>query len=64
MVCFELKSHVGGLWNSVDETPDAFVDQHGYTLESIYEELVSIVPSVFMTFKDFSYQGENSHMTR
>ena len=26
VTCFEMKNHVGGLWNSQDETPELFID--------------------------------------
>ena len=63
-MCYEVKQHVGGLWNSKDETPDEFYSTNGYNLESIYQELVSIVPFMFMQFKDFPSKHESSHLTR
>ena len=64
-MCYEIKEHVGGLWNSKDGTPLEFIEKEGYALESLYSDLMTIVPDEFMTFKDFPRKAEkNGHFTR
>ena len=53
VVCFETKSHIGGLWNTKSKTPPYFKETHNFELEGIYENLKTNLPWFLMNFKDF-----------
>jgi cation diffusion facilitator CzcD-associated flavoprotein CzcO len=68
--CYEMKDQIGGLWvntgatdRTVDEK-DLFYAQYGHAHESIYENLTTIIPMHFFSFKDFHPKIEHLHFTQ
>lgn len=54
-----MKAHIGGLWNFSSKTPEEFQNSHGYTAESIYEDMDCLTPFQTMLLNGFYREPKN-----